>query len=246
MTGSGDGTDKNARQDMFPTKVPDWQGEERIGTPPVGAGSSFDETTAIEARVRQLSALRAKHPALATGAMIPRYGKESVFAASRIDGQDLREYVVAFNSADTVATALVPTSTPNSAWMPLLDGTPVRSDSAGMVTIRVPARSSVVLQAEARLPQPGAPSVSVRVGKDFATGRYRVVATVPGADPSSVTFVVRRPGGTWRAVGTDDARPFRVFLPPGKGMAEVAAVVTDTVGQLATASPLRVKIAPFL
>jgi hypothetical protein len=178
--------------------------------------------------------------------MIPRYGKDSVFAASRFDAQDLREYVVAFNAADTVAAARVPTSTPNSGWTPLLGGEPVRSDAAGVVSISLPPRSSVVLQAVARVPQPAAPSVSVRVGKDFVTGRYRLTATVPGADPSSVTFVVRRPGGQWRSVGTDDARPFRVFLPPGTGSAEVSAVVTTTVGQQATASPLRVRIAPFL
>ena len=86
----------------------------------------------------------------------------------------------------------------------------------------------------------------MRVAKDFVTGRYRIAATVPGTDPSSVTFVMRQPGGAWRAVGTDDARPFRVFVPPGKGTAEVSAVVTDTVGQQASASPLRVRIAPFL
>lgn len=246
MTGSGDGTDKNARQDMFPTQVPEWQREERIGTPPVGTGSSFDESTAIEDRVTRLSALRAKFPALAGGAMIPRFGKDSLFAASRFDAQDLREYVVAFNSADTVATALVPTSTPNSSWTRLLEGAPVRSDAAGLIPISVPPRSSVVLQAVARVPQPGVPSVSVRAVKDFVTGRYRLTAAVPGADPSTVTFVMRRPGGAWRAVGTDDARPFRVFLPPGRGSVEVSAVVTTTVGQQASASPLRVKIAPFL
>jgi hypothetical protein len=246
MTGSGDGTDKNARQDMFSTQVSQWRAEERIGTPPVGTGSSFDGSTAIEARLRQLAALRAKHPALAGGAMIPRYGQDSVFAASRIDGQDLREYVVAFNSADTAASALVPTATPNSPWSSLLGGAPVRSDGAGLVSVTVPARSSVVLRAAERLPRPGTPSVSVRVGKDFVTGRYRLTATVPGTDPSTVTFLVRRPRGGWQAVGTDDARPFRVFLPPGKGTADVSAVVTDTVGQRASAPAIRVKIAPFL
>jgi hypothetical protein len=84
------------------------------------------------------------------------------------------------------------------------------------------------------------------VAKDFVTGRYRVTASVPGTDPSSVTFVMRKPGGAWRTVGTDDARPFRVFVPPGKGTADVSAVVTTTIGQQATASPLRVRIGPFL
>ncbi len=72
MTGSGDGTDKRARQDMFPTQVQDWQREERIGGAPIGTGSSFGESTAIESRVTALSALRRAHPALASGAMITR------------------------------------------------------------------------------------------------------------------------------------------------------------------------------
>jgi hypothetical protein len=48
-------------------------------------------------------------------------------------------------------------------------------------------------------------------------------------------------------LGTDDARPFRVFVPPAKGRSvEVAAVVKDSAGQVASTSPLRVSIAPFL
>ena len=247
MTGSGDGTDKKARQDMFPTQVQDWQREERIGGAPIGTGSSFAETSAIERRIATLSALRAKYPGLADGAMIPRYGKDSVFAASRMDGQDLREYVVAFNTADEAATAMVPTSTPNSSWTSLLGGAAVTSDGAGMVSLTIPARSSVVLQAVARWPQPPVPTVSVRVGKDRASGTYRLTATVPGTDPATVTFVMRRRGSSsWTPLGTDDARPFRVFVPPARsGTVEVAAVVTNSVGQVASSAPVPTRIAPF-
>ena len=41
----GRGGDKAARQDMFPTKVEEWQTEERVGGPPIGTGSSFDVDT---------------------------------------------------------------------------------------------------------------------------------------------------------------------------------------------------------
>ena len=41
----GRGGDKAARQDMFPTKVEEWQTEERVGAPPIGTGSSFDVDT---------------------------------------------------------------------------------------------------------------------------------------------------------------------------------------------------------
>ena len=101
MTGSGDGTDKNARQDMFPTQVGPWQREERIGSAPVGTGSSFAEDSALEARVAELAGLRAAHPALATGAMITRFGDGPVYAASRIDARSRSEYLVAFNTGDT-------------------------------------------------------------------------------------------------------------------------------------------------
>jgi glycosidase len=246
MTGSGDGSDKRARQDMFPTQVQEWQREERIGGAPIGAGSSFAEDSALEARLRLLSALRAEHPALASGAMITRYGQGGVYAASRIDATRRVEYLVAFNSSDQAASVSVPTSTPAASWRPLAGGTAASSDQAGVVAVTLPPRSSVVLEADRVLPPPAAPSVSLRVGKDRVTGRYRLAASVPGADPSSVTFLVRRAGGAWTVAGTDDARPFRVFVAPGRGSVQVAAVVTDSAGQRAASSPVRVRITPFV
>jgi hypothetical protein len=112
--------------------------------------------------------------------------------------------------------------------------------------VTLPPRSSVVLEADRVLPPPATPSVSLRVGKDRVTGRYRLAASVPGSDPSSVTFLVRRAGGAWTVAGTDDARPFRVFIAPGRGSVQVAAVVTDSAGQRAASSPVRVRITPFV
>ena len=246
MTGSGDGTDKRARQDMFPTQVQEWQREERIGGTPIGTGSSFAESSAIESRIAGLSALRAEHPALASGAMISRLASGGVFAASRIDAARRVEYLVAFNGADQAASVAVPTSTPSATWRSLVGGPSTTTDAAGVATLALPPRSTAVLVADRVLPVPAAPSVSLRVGKDRVTGRYRLSATVPGTDPSAVTFLVRRPGGTWAVAGTDDARPFRVFLPPGRGVVDVAAVVTDSVGARAATSPVRVRITPFV
>ncbi len=248
MTGSGDGKDKNARQDMFPTQVPQWRSEERIGGAPIASGSSLGLSTPIETRMAALAAARAAHPALASGAMITRYGADSVFAASRIDSSTRREYLVAFNTGDDAASVSIPTSTPSSAWTPVLGGGGAQSDASGAVAVSIPARSSLVLKAANVLPLPSAPSVTVRAAKDFVTGTYRLTATVPGTDPSAVTFVMRRPGAAnWTPLGTDDARPFRVFVPPIKGRpVEIAAVVKDSAGQVASTSPLRVSIAPFL
>ena len=38
----GRGGDQQARQDLFPTQVEEWKTQERVGSPPIGDGSSFD------------------------------------------------------------------------------------------------------------------------------------------------------------------------------------------------------------
>lgn len=248
MAGSGDGADKRARQDMFATQVPEWRLEERIGGSPVGAASSFGTTTVIESRLAALGALRAAHPALASGAMITRHGEGPVFAASRIDATDRREYVVAFNTGDEAARVAFPTSTPSSAWASLLGGPPAESDAGGTLAISIAPRSSVVLEAGQRLPEPSPPSVAVRTSKDFVTGRYRVTADVPGADPSTVTFAMRRRGASsWTVLGADDARPFRVYVPPARGAeVDIVAVVRDSAGHVVSSAPQALAIDPFV
>lgn len=246
MTGSGGGNDKKARQDMFPTQVPEWQVEERIGGQPIGKGSSFAENSPIEARLRDLARIRSAHPALASGAQITRYGDGPVFVASRIDAATRTEYLVGFNNSDSAATVSVPTSTPSTSWSAVLGGSAVTSGPTGTVSLTVPARGTVVLKAGRALPQPAAPSIRLATSEDFITGKHALEATVPGADPATVTFVMRAKGGRWAVVGVDDARPYRVFLTPVKGRTvEVAAIVKDTAGQVATSPPRRLSLNPF-
>ncbi|MCC6183309.1 MAG: alpha amylase C-terminal domain-containing protein, partial [Microthrixaceae bacterium] len=244
MTGSGDGADKNARQDMFPTAVDRWRTESRIGGAPIGARSSFDVDSPIAAHLADLARLRARYPALATGAMIPRLGSGPVFAVSRIDAGERREFAVVFNAGDGPAPARVPTSTPGATWQAVLGtgsgagaGSGFASDASGALAVTVPARSALVLRADAALPVPAAPSVRVRVRPDAATGTYRLSAGVAGADPSTVTFVLRRGRGPWTVVGSDDARPFAVYVPPARGASarvQAAAIVQDSAGRTAT------------
>jgi glycosidase len=248
MTGSGDGTDKEARQDMFPTKVTDWQSQARIGSAPVGQGSSLTEPSPIADRLAQLATLRKANAALASGAQITRFGKDGVFAASRIDSATRTEYVVAFNTAGQPTTVTLPTASPNSSWTGLMGSPGTRTGADARMTITIPPRSSMVLRADQPLPTPPAPSVTIRSAKDSVSGKYRLTAIVPGIDPSSVTFVMRRRGEQdWTVIGTDDARPFRVFVPPTRGVTvEVAAVVKDSAGGVASSPPAPLRLSPFL
>lgn len=247
MTGSGDGRDQRARQNMFPTQVAEWKTEERIGSPPIGTGSAFAVTNPLEDHIRDLNTLREAHPALASGPQVTRAASDAVFAVSRFDIASRHEYVVAFNTSDASASVPVPTSTPSTTWT-AVRGTGASSDASGQIAVTVPARSSVVLRADTALPAPAAPSISLRTRPDLASGMYRLDATVPGTDPASVTFVMKRPGQPWQVVGVDDARPFRVYVPSltkKAPNAQVAAVVTSSVGERAASSPRRVRLTPL-
>src|SRR5207302_4868788 len=95
----GTGGDKQARQDMFPTQVAEWQTQARLGGPPIGSGSSFDVTAnPIGAELRLLGRLRDSVPALSTGASVVRVARGSLLALSRVDAASRREYLALFNS----------------------------------------------------------------------------------------------------------------------------------------------------
>src|SRR5262249_57742678 len=52
----GSGGDQQARQDMFPTRVTDWQTQARVGGSPIGNGASLDVTgNPIEPELKTLA-----------------------------------------------------------------------------------------------------------------------------------------------------------------------------------------------
>ncbi|MFM8908513.1 MAG: alpha-amylase family glycosyl hydrolase, partial [Actinomycetota bacterium] len=55
----GTGGDKEARHDLFPTQVTSWQNQERVGSKPIGTGSSFDVVGhPVGEHLRELARLR--------------------------------------------------------------------------------------------------------------------------------------------------------------------------------------------
>jgi glycosidase len=212
----GRGGDKAARQDLFPTAVTEWQNEERVGSAPVGSGSSFDLVThPVSQHLRALGALRDAHPALSTGASFVRVARAGTLVVSRIDRAERREYVAAFNASAVPATVTVQTATPASSWTSLLGaGTASPSLANGKATVRIPPLSATLFRAASTLPRRGAARVKVRVVPDRFTNLVRVAATSTSVDPLSVTFAVKRPGKKWTRLGTDDGAPYGVFVDP--------------------------------
>jgi glycosidase len=244
----GRGGDQQARQDMFPTQVAEWRTQERVGSPPIGTGSSFDVTNnPIEQRLRTLGKLRDDYPALSNGASVVRYASGRLLAVSRIDATERREYVTAFNSGASAARVTFPVSTPSAAWQPVLGSAQV-SVAGVNVTVDLPPLSSTLLRA-GTLMTIGAPAVpTVKVGGDDLSNLWRITAAVRGALPVSVTFVVKRAGGGWKRVAVDDSPPYRAFLDPAKyrknERLQVAAVVRSLDGRTAASKVVPFRIRP--
>jgi glycosidase len=210
----GSGGDKAAREDMFPTQVPEWKTEARVGGPPIGSGSSFDVTTnPIEVELKTLAALRQANPALSTGASVVRLAQGNVLVVSRLDLAGRREEVAAFNSGTTARTITFATATPSSSWTPLLDGAPVSTGANGRMTLTLQPISTALLRAENQLTVAKPPRPTLKAASDDVTSLYRVTASVAGG-PATMSFAVRRASGPWRRLAIDDAAPYRAFVDP--------------------------------
>jgi glycosidase len=207
----GSGGDKAAREDMFPTQVPDWRTETRVGAAPIGKGSSFDVTDPLQGHLRQLAALRDAHPELATGASVVRRAQGAVLVVSRVAAATGREVVVAFNNGKAAAKVTVPTATPGASWS-VAFGTGAAS---GGLTLTIPPVSALVAVPSTAMPKtpPATPGLTAK--PDALTQYVAITASVPGA-PVSVWFATRRAGGGWQKVAVDDSAPYRGFVDPAR------------------------------
>lgn len=235
MTGSGNGGDQMARQDMFATKVDIWRTEPRIGGKPIGYGDSFAATASnpIAKYLKTLAKIRTNNPGLANGVMQPRLSKGPLFVVSKKDNNENREYVIAFNNSDKAVSAVINTATSTGGWKAILGTTRVTVTGAKL-KFTVPALSAVVLKANKTINQ-----VSVKVGtittsQDDFTGYYQVTAGVTTSDLASVEFFSRPEGSTgWNSLGVDTNSPYSVFINPNDFLGqnlELKAIVTNSKG----------------
>ncbi len=243
---TGDGGDKDARQDMFPSQVASYNDDDLIGTTATTAEDNFDATHPLYQAFAAFNSLRSEHLALRQGAQIHRYseGQAGIYAFSRLERGERIEYVVALNNAESEQSATFATYSPNAAFEALYPagGAPLQTDGDGNLTVTVPALGVAVYRATAALPAatsaPGiqitAPAAGAEVG-----GRFELAATLNSAAYAEVTFVVSVNGGDYDTVGTDDNAPYRVFYD-ASGLEEgtslrFKAIASDLDGNLNSA-----------
>ncbi len=252
----GKGGDKDARQDMFPSKVASYNEDPLIGTTRTTADSNFDTEHPLYRWISSLAALRAAHPGLADGTQVHRYasGKPGIYAFSRVDRRTNVEYVVALNNSTTAASASFPTFSRYAAYRGIL-GTnrTLVSDGEGRVRVSVPPLTAVVYKAARPVarratapamywlsPTPGS-TISPQPASSPAAGRAELRVAVPDAALADVTYAWRVAGArAWTKLGTDDNAPYRV-MPDVSALAkgtlvEIRAVLRDSSGNYSATS----------
>jgi len=256
FTGGGRG-DQDARQTMFASQVNDYLDDDLLGTDATHAQSNFAQDHPLYESISELAALTRAHPALRDGAHQHRYASDGagVYAFSRIDRDDQREYVVALNNSEQAQTAAIPTYIAKRTFERVYGDGPseVKSAGDGSLTLTVPPLSAVVYQSAGRIPHSkSAPAISLATPAPAAESRARmqVTADVAGSSFYEVTFYARTAGGGWAPIGTDDTAPYRVFhdvsaLPAGTPL-EYRAVVLDNGGHTATSAARGATVPPPL
>ena len=165
---TGDGGDQDARQDMFPSQVASYNDDDLIGTDATTAAENFDpriRCTASIARARRRCAQR--YTPLRDGAQQHRWSSDGpgVYAFSRLDRAERREFVVAVNNAEQAQTAAIPTyaaGTRRSGASTARARARLTSRRRPPLSVTVEPLSAVVYRAAKRLPQPrSAPAITL-------------------------------------------------------------------------------------
>jgi len=242
---TGSGGDQVARQTMFASQVPEYLDDDLIGTTATHAQDNFVTGHPLYQAISGLAALAEEHPALRDGAQQDRWSTDGqgIYAFSRIDRTDQREYVVALNNSTEAQSAQVPTYVSKRTFTKIYGpgAAEVRTAADKTLEVTVPALSTVVYESSGRIPRSkAAPAISLDAPTptEESRGRVLVSADVAGDSFYEVSFEAQVGDGSWQPIGTDDTAPYRVFHDVSSESAGTAlryrAVVLDNGGHTAS------------
>ena len=244
---TGTGGDQLARQSMFPSETPEYLDDISIGSGVTPGEDNFDPSHPLYTYLGGLQQLRMDHPTLVTGAQITRAATAGIFAFSRIDRDDRIEYVIATNNRSTPSPVTVPTSTPEGVFTTVYgEAQEATAGQAGVLSVTVPAYSSIVLRADRPaplLPEPVTVNLErPRAGIEIPTFIYRMEVELGDLRYAEVTFSASVDGGPSQLLGVDDAPPYRLYwhngaVPDGAEV-EITVAVDDGSGEIVSTSNL--------
>ena len=241
---TGTGGDQLARQTMFASRVADYLDDDLIGTSATHAQDNFVTSHPLYQTISGLATLAEQHPALRDGAQQDRWSTDGpgIYAFSRLDRTDQREYVVALNNSESPKSAEVPTYIGKRTFTKIYGpgAAEVKTGADKTLQVTLPPLSTVVYESNGRIPHSkAAPAISLGTPTPTAEarGRMLVPAAVAGDSFYEVSFEAKVGNGAWEPIGTDDSAPYRVFhdvagLTAGTPL-QYRAVVLDNGGHTA-------------
>lgn len=136
-----DGGDQMAREDMFPSKVAEYNDNDLIGTEATTAQANFDTAHPLYRLIAELAAVRRGTPALNAGVTKVRAfsDKPGLLAVSRFDPATGREVVLAFNTGTTPLSARVAVDPRSLSFTALAGQCAPRAEAPGSLSITLPA-----------------------------------------------------------------------------------------------------------
>ncbi len=213
---TGDGGDKDAREDFFSSKVDSYNDNDLIGTEASTADDNFDESHPLYQSIAQLSDLYKANPVLRHGIQMARPNSDDsgkVLTFSRFDLQTGTEYLLAFNFASSEKKVTSPAAA--SGYESVRGGEPTMSD--GKLEMTLPAMDFVIVKATGIAPSPVATPTLSGV-EDGATVAGMLELTVDAPELKELTlpqyqvsFEASRNGGDYETLAVDNNAPYRLF-----------------------------------
>lgn len=144
-----DGGDKDAREDMFESRVNVYNDNDLLGTDQTTAANNFDTGHPLFRFIQQLIAMRREHDALRHGAQVTRFAEEDggLYVFSRL-AQDGSEILIAINAGEDDRRKFVKVEAGSRAWTPLLGNCKDRSAAQASYEVEVSALSAVVCMSQ--------------------------------------------------------------------------------------------------
>lgn len=141
----GDGGDKDARENMFSSRVASYNDNVLIGSNASTRDENFDTDHPIFRAIQGMAAIYKQHAALRRGRQVIRMAEEDggLIVLSRLDSHG-REYLVALNANDEDRDVFVSVDARSRSWEAISGDCAGRPAAVGSVRVRVPALQYIV------------------------------------------------------------------------------------------------------
>ena len=216
---TGDGVDKDSREDMFPSRVTSYNDNNLLGTDATTAVDNFDSRHPLYQALKQFGQIYQAHPALRRGVQIHRYSSNEpgIYAFSRIDPETRQEYVLAFNNDAKAHTASFKTYA-TGGFSPVYPAEGKAPTEGDVLTLEVPALDFVIVKADRPVPSADA-APAVRFVSPMENGvlmKDQFISVELGEDAlAEVSFEAKVGDGKFEPLGRDGNAPYRVLFKLG-------------------------------